>query len=147
MPKLLQANVNRLSDLQDQSVDIVYFFGLLEHIIDTTRFVKEIYRVLKRQGTVVGVTPNALCPWYHLRPLFRGGKKHCTSDRFYTRKQIENIFSREKFEFKKAVYWGMVPPGLKSRMIFGLLVSLKPLFQRTLLRKFLGGIAFKFQKR
>ena len=43
--------------LESQSVDIILVEGVLEHVIDPSRAVSEVHRVLKRDGLVLSTTP------------------------------------------------------------------------------------------
>jgi len=65
-----QMNVPPLK-MEDNSVDFVVTFQVIEHINDDEKFVKEIYRVLKPGGKLILTTPNILMslsrnPW-HIR--------------------------------------------------------------------------------
>ncbi len=43
---------------QDNSVDIIFCNSVVEHIYDISNFFSEIYRVLKKDGILIIVTPN-----------------------------------------------------------------------------------------
>jgi ubiquinone/menaquinone biosynthesis C-methylase UbiE len=45
-------------DVADHSVDVVVSFETIEHLADPTKFVKEVKRVLKKDGIFVASTPN-----------------------------------------------------------------------------------------
>lgn len=141
-----------LCDVTDQipvtsgSVDIVYFFGLFEHIIELDKFLKNIKSILKKDGVVIGVTPNGLSPWYAIRKYFRGTSKHCTTDKYYRLQEIKEFFEKNGFKFDEALYWGAVPAGIKNRFIVLSLVVLEFMIKKTPLRIYLGGLSFKFRK-
>ncbi|HID28975.1 MAG TPA: class I SAM-dependent methyltransferase, partial [Desulfobacterales bacterium] len=142
----LQADVVSMPAIRTESLDVAYFFGLIEHVIQTDLFVSEVKRILKPNGIVIGSASNAKCPWYNIRRLFWGMGKHCTSDSYYTIEEIQSLFGRSGFTYEAVRYWGMVPPGLKSRTIFSILAFWEPIISRTPLSKFLGGMTFRFRK-
>ena len=60
-----------LKEIEDNSVDFVVTFQVIEHIQDDKMFLREIYRVLKPGGKVILTTPNSVMsltrnPW-HIR--------------------------------------------------------------------------------
>ena len=65
----IQSEVPPLSQVQDNSVDFVVTFQVIEHIQDDVLFLKEIHRVLKPGGQAIITTPNILMslapsPWH-----------------------------------------------------------------------------------
>ena len=69
--EFLQMNVPPLTDIDDNSIDFVVTFQVIEHIKNDKEFVKEIFRVLKKGGKLILTTPNILMslsrsPW-HIR--------------------------------------------------------------------------------
>jgi methionine biosynthesis protein MetW len=68
-----------ISDLEkelpfkDETFDVVYAGEIIEHIYDTIKFLKEINRVLKKDGILIITTPNLAGLGSRLRLLF--GKK------------------------------------------------------------------------
>jgi ubiquinone/menaquinone biosynthesis C-methylase UbiE len=68
-------NVERL-DFPDQSFDAVLSMGVLEYLVDPSRAVEEMYRVLKLGGTLIVTVPNVTSPfriWHRIvwRPVLR----------------------------------------------------------------------------
>ena len=55
--ELIEANIPPLP-LPDNSFDTVISFQVIEHILDDTRYLEEIYRILKPGGVVYITTPN-----------------------------------------------------------------------------------------
>lgn len=142
----LKSDVTNMENVPSESFDYVYFFGLIEHIVDIESFVSEIYRVLREGGVVIGITPNAESPWYRLRHLVRGTGKHCATDTYYSIGQIDNIFKNKCFVFEKVKYWGAVPAGLRNRMIIKVLSIIESFVEKTPLARYLGGVTFRFKK-
>lgn len=143
---ILNKNVISIPELPSNSFDVVYFFGLIEHIIDIKSFSEEIYRVLRKGGVVIGVTPNANSPWYKIRSFFRGTGKHCSSDTYYTEDSLKTVFSENNFSLDKIKYWGAVPAGLNNKVIIWILNLLGRILVVTPAAKYLGGITFRFEK-
>lgn len=141
----IQGSATALSMIQDESMDVVYFFGLLEHIIQTDDFVREIRRVLKPGGVVVGVTPNGLSPWYGLRKLLRGTGSHCTTDRHYTKSKVLELFEPQGFQNERVIFWGAVPAGV-GHTLFHILKFAEKIVENSPLKMFLGGLTFMLRK-
>ena len=88
----IQTEVPPLREIEDNSIDFVVTFQVIEHINNDKMFLKEIYRVLKPQGKVILTTPNSMMsltrnPW-HIRE--------------YTPKQMEDVLkiSFDSYELK-----------------------------------------------
>jgi len=142
----LQTDVLSLKGVEPESADVAYFFGLLEHIIDVERFVCEIRRVLRPGGAVIGVMPNGSSPWYLFRRFLRGTGKHCSTDRYYTRRRVARLFELNGFRLERLLYWGAVPAGLRNAFAYRTLKRIEPLLEKSLFRAFLGGMTFKCRK-
>lgn len=55
------ADVSDLSFLPDHSIDTVVSFETIEHVMDYDIFLKEVKRVLKPDGRIIGSVPNLWC--------------------------------------------------------------------------------------
>lgn len=53
-----QMNIPPLEGIEDESFDFVVSFQVIEHIPDDTKYVSEIYRVLRPGGKFIVTTPN-----------------------------------------------------------------------------------------
>lgn len=137
-------NVIDLHGIGDGFADCVYFFGLIEHVIDHDRFAKEIRRILKPGGVVIGVTPNGSSPWYSLRRLVRGTGKHCSSDVYHTEDSLDGIFIPVGFRKVVVSHWGMTPAGV-GELVAKILISIEPFFEKSPLRCWLGGLTFAYR--
>ena len=65
----IQAEVPPLKGIEDNSVDFVVTFQVIEHINDDEMFLQEIHRVLKPGGKLILTTPNSMMsltrnPWH-----------------------------------------------------------------------------------
>jgi len=83
-----QGNAERIPTAKD-SADIITVFDLLEHLVDPASCVREIGRVLKRDGVVIGSTPD---------PIFFKGHE---ATHFFERPPSYwiRLFEEEGFEF------------------------------------------------
>ena len=141
---LVQSNVLNIQQISDSSVDCVYFFGLIEHIVELDKFIDELKRILKKDGVVIGVTPNAASPWYAVRSIIRGTGKHCSTDTYYSIDDLDSIFSLYGFSRVYLSQWGAVPAGI-SNTLGWLLAKIEPYIEKTPLKKFLGGLTFVYR--
>jgi|GEM_PF-6493122 len=139
------ADVTAISSLPDATADVVYFFGLVEHIIEIDAFFNEIRRILKPGGMVIGVMPNKKSPWYALRKMVRGTGAHCSSDRYYGLDNVRDWCRKYGFTCTAYKYWGCVPAGL-SAGAFHILKGLEKPVIHSPFASFAGGITFKMQK-
>ena len=97
--------------LENNSIDFVVTFQVLEHIKNDKKFIQEIYRVLKSGGKLILTTPNRLMslsrnPW-HVREYTPTTMKEILNTCF-TNIKINGVFGNEKImqyynENKKSV--------------------------------------------
>ena len=71
---LVQGDICSL-DFPDESFDIVTSHELVEHILDTAKALKEMCRVVKKEGKVIILGPNLFSPLSALRATFKLGNK------------------------------------------------------------------------
>ncbi len=64
------ADVRKGLPYEDENFDLVYAAEILEHIYDTEFFLKEVYRVLKKDGAVILTVPNIACLPNRIRMIF-----------------------------------------------------------------------------
>lgn len=142
---LINSNVIDLRSIDSSSVECVYFFGLIEHIINLQDFAKEIRRVLKPNGIVIGVTPNGQSPWYFLRKLFRGTGKHCTTDFYHSEISLDALFQSLGLVKVSMKYWGAVPAGM-GNFSAKILIKVEPFLESSFVKKWLGGLTFVYKR-
>ena len=89
---------------RDNSFDLVTFFHVLEHIKNDKMALTEIYRVLKKDGTLLLVTPNAkrlttIYSFFYKMVMRRPHKYPLNPDHVfeYSSSDIENIMKGSKF--------------------------------------------------
>jgi 2-polyprenyl-3-methyl-5-hydroxy-6-metoxy-1,4-benzoquinol methylase len=124
--------------------DVVYWFGLIEHIINPEPFVANCRAMLKPGGRLVFAAPNGRCPWYgSLRKIWRAGA-HCTSDHYYTPEECDALFARRGFKRSGLAYWGYAPAGVTG-WLYSLLAGVGAVVNRTPLRKYAGGMTLSYE--
>lgn len=69
--EVVEATIPPISQVADQTADIIISFQVIEHILDDTHFLEEVYRILKPGGKAYLTTPNIKLtltrnPW-HIR--------------------------------------------------------------------------------
>jgi SAM-dependent methyltransferase len=69
--RVLRGDVNHSIPLGDGSVSVVTAFNILEHLVETERFISEIHRVLAPGGYAIINTPN-LASWHNIAALLLG---------------------------------------------------------------------------
>ena len=142
---LINSNVIDLRSIESSSVDCVYFFGLIEHIVSLQDFAKEIRRVLKPSGIVIGVTPNGQSPWYFLRRLFRGTGRHCSTDIYHSEISLDELFLPLGLVKVSMKYWGATPAGVGD-FSANILIKMEPFLEMSFLKKWLGGLTFVYRR-
>jgi SAM-dependent methyltransferase len=68
---VLRNDVNCAIPLHSDSVHVVTAFNILEHLVETQRFLEEIYRVIRPGGYAIINTPN-LASWHNIAALLLG---------------------------------------------------------------------------
>lgn len=141
--KLLQLDLEQPLENASFQADLVYCFGLLEHIIDVNTFIANCKNMLRTKGRVVFVSPNGRCPWYSgLRRLWRAGR-HCSTDRYYTREQLDDFIGRHGFAPEAIIYWGYFPAGIGDAL-YQTLNLIGKLVERTWLKRYAGGLTASY---
>ena len=129
----------------DFGADLVYCFGLLEHIIQVDTFLRNCHRMLKPGGRLVIVAPNGQSPWYGpIRRLWRSGS-HCSSDRYYTEDGSNALLSTYGFKPAGARYWGWAPAGA-GNFTYRVLSSIGQVLDHTPLRRYAGGLTLSYHR-
>lgn len=93
------------TDLNSNSIDILFYCGILHHLPDQNKAILEAKRILKKNGKVFIFEPNASNPvlW-----LFRNNnspvkstKLKTPNEEFLTIEQIENAFKKQNFRIER----------------------------------------------
>ncbi len=69
--EIIEANMPPISQIGDNTADVLISFQVIEHILDDSLYLEEVYRILKPGGTAYFTTPNIKMtlsrnPW-HIR--------------------------------------------------------------------------------
>lgn len=144
--KTFKSAAENMSFIERSSIDVVYFLGLLEHIVNTDEFFEELHRILKKDGSVVGLIANGNSPWYKLRKLVRGTDKHCSTDKYYNGKELRELLKANQFQVDIINYFGTVPAGTQNDNLAKLLYKIESPLKKLPLRTLLGGITFLAKK-
>lgn len=123
---LQKSIISTLGDLssslpfRDNSFDVIVAFEIIEHLVDTGRFLKECFRILNKNGFLILTTPNLTSLSNRIRLLF--GKYPAWMDfdlengsghvRYYTSAILRSQSESLGFKFDK-IAGSMLPfPGL-----------------------------------
>jgi len=121
----IQSEVPPLKGIEDNSVDFVVTFQVIEHIEDDERFLQEIHRVLKPGGKVILTTPNVIMsltrnPWHtrEYNPEQMGEVLKSSFDNYelkgvfgndkimdYYNKNKESVRKIRRFDILNMQYW------------------------------------------
>ena len=142
--ELKQMDLSKPLGKIDFKADVVYFFGLVEHIIEIDTLMENCKKMLKRDGKIVVVSSNALSPWYHgLRKFSRAGV-HCTTDKYYSRKSLGKVMESHGFNEEDCEYWGFFPAGAEG-IFYHFLRTAGSLVSKTPLKIFGGGMTLSYR--
>jgi 2-polyprenyl-6-hydroxyphenyl methylase/3-demethylubiquinone-9 3-methyltransferase len=119
----LNENVEHLSVIDEQSVDLAICIGALEHMIDKVAVLEKINRALKPGGRFFCLTLNGEYFWYQrLAPSLGLDIKHLSTDRFLKRGELEHLITESGFYDTQTGYWTFIPRG-DMPWFFGLLLQ------------------------
>jgi SAM-dependent methyltransferase len=126
-------NAEELSTVSDQSVDVVLCIGAFEHMLNKAAVLKNVSRVLKPQGRFFCLTPNGGYVWYQfLAPLLGIATRHLSTDKFFTRVEMEQLLKQSGFAPVQIRNWTFIPkgdmppiPGILLQILDGIGKSLK----------------------
>ena len=95
----IQTEVPPLSEIDDDSIDFVVSFQVIEHIKDDQYFLQEIFRVLKPGGKAILTTPNKIMsitrnPW-HIRE-YSPSEMRGILEKNFDNVELKGVFGNEK---------------------------------------------------
>ena len=101
-----------LETIASETVDVVLCVGAFEHMPQKEQVVKQIRRVLKKNGRLLLLTPNGNFLWYRfIAPFFKIDTRHLSSDKFVTSEWIENILQASELPQFRIGFWTFIPRG------------------------------------
>lgn len=97
----------------DDSFDFIVATDVLEHVYNTKHTFKELYRVLKQNGTFFisvpyhGMIKNIIATLIAFDEYFKPTQEHI---RFYTKKNLKSSLKTTGFQIKKFGFYGRIYP-------------------------------------
>jgi SAM-dependent methyltransferase len=140
-------NGETLGTIDDQSVDVCFCIGAFEHILHKEAVLRQVNRVLRKDGRFILLTPNGSYVWYRLlAPLLRLQIRHFSTDEFLNKKQIRKQTSEAGFREISIDYWTFIPKGDMPRSAAWFLDKLDKIGSLFHLNQFRGGIMVTAEK-
>lgn len=134
--KFLVGDVSKL-DFPAESIDVCFLAGLLHHFPDYEPVLKQIYRVLKKNGIVIACEPNLLNLPYRFSFYLVNRKKGVTSNEFplsplKLQKDLKKYFRNVKLsQFRENDVPFLRQLGWFGRSILGSLTKILMLFLKN----------------
>jgi 2-polyprenyl-3-methyl-5-hydroxy-6-metoxy-1,4-benzoquinol methylase len=119
--KILQQDLEKQFQFEDNTFDLIWAGDIIEHLMDTENFVKEIYRVLKPGGRFIVSTPyhgfikNFMIILLNFDKHFNPSDEHV---RFYTLKSLREQLERNNFSIIKFELLGRISIIAKNMVFF-----------------------------
>jgi SAM-dependent methyltransferase len=123
--------------------DLVYWFGLIEHIIDVNSFILNCKSMLRIGGRVAFIAVNGRCPWYSGISRFWRAGRHCSSDTYYTKEQLDHLMISHGFAPEATIYWGYFPAAIGDTL-YHILNLIGKVVERTWLKHYAGGLTLSY---
>ncbi len=137
----------RLDTVPDRSIDIALCVGAFEHMWDKPAVLRSIFRVLKKGGQFVLLTPNGNYLWYRrLAPLLGLDAKHFSSDEFLGLAELEKLFIKTGFRIQRKDYWTFIPRGDMPPLLGTMFVFLDRVGRILKIPTLRGGIVITARK-
>lgn len=135
-PKFMVGDMAKL-DFQDESVDICFLASVLHHFPNHEVVIKEIYRVLKKNGIMIACEPNLFNLPYRLSFYLVNRKKAVTSNEFplsplSVEKDLKKYFKDVRlYQFRENDVPFLRQLGWFGRSVFGNLLKIIILFLKN----------------
>jgi len=81
---------------KDETFDVVVSISAIRYVPNPEKAIKEMYRIVKKGGTVIVDFPNKKSPWFkHLKPMI--AQTSHIHDNHYTVSEVKSMFSDSNF--------------------------------------------------
>jgi 2-polyprenyl-3-methyl-5-hydroxy-6-metoxy-1,4-benzoquinol methylase len=108
----MRANLEQPLPFEDNCFDTILAFDIIEHIMAESSLIKELYRICKPNGVLVGSVPHnndGFLPAYNLTFYHRTDLTH---KRYYTPESLQAALDQGNFVVKNIEAQGIVPPSI-----------------------------------
>jgi len=118
--KFVYHNLANKLPFQSNYFDVIWAGDIIEHVVDTRFFLKEINRVLKKKGILILSTPyhglikNFVIALYNFDKHYHPEGDHL---HFYTKQTLRGQLVRNGFIIKKLYLLGRIRPLAKSMFV------------------------------
>jgi|ERR1041384_1472984 2-polyprenyl-6-hydroxyphenyl methylase/3-demethylubiquinone-9 3-methyltransferase len=130
-----------LSALAEPSIDLAICVGALEHMLNKSAALINVYRVLKPGGRFFCLTLNGGYFWYQaLAPLLGLETKHLSTDRFLKRDELVSLFTEAGFCRIQIGCWTFIPKGDMPRVLGGICQGLDFIGKVLRIHSWRGGL-------
>jgi SAM-dependent methyltransferase len=127
VPKAVVADC-RMTGFPDNSFDLVYSAGLMEHFMDESPFLQEMRRIVKIDGYVVTIVPARYSLWKLYQLLHFGVWQH-GYEKAYSYDGLRRLFSENGFRIADII--GIDPFSISGFIMKLLNVQFDPPIKRT----------------
>jgi SAM-dependent methyltransferase len=136
-----------LATVADESVDVAFCVGSIEHFLDRRQAVRSAFRVLKKGGRFVCLTPNGSWIYYRrLAPLLGRETRHLATDAFLTKPAAESLLGEAGFSRGPIGYWSFIPRGDMTPLMGRLFTLLDAIGRAAGVPALRGGLYFVGRK-
>ena len=125
------ADLNKSIPMDDASVDEIYSFHFLEHIDNIDLFLKEVNRVLKPGGKMIGTVPHFSNPYFYSDPTHNSfwglyTFSYYDSSQRYLRRKVPVFYSSDLFvvENLKLIFKSPFIERWPIKKMFGFIVNI-----------------------
>lgn len=109
---LIAESAETMSGVGDGVADAVLCVGAFEHMLDKPAVLKACFRILKRGGSFICLTPNREFLWYTvLGPMLGLNTSHLSSDRFLKAREFRELLISAGLLPRETGYWTFIPKG------------------------------------
>jgi len=121
------ADVTKRLPFNDNSIDEIHSYHFLEHVEDLHFMFQEMYRVLKKEGLIIGTVPHFSNPYYYSDPTHKSffglyTFSYFDKDQKLFKRKVPTFYSEELFHTRK-IRLGFTSP-FPGRYIFKKVIGL-----------------------